>query len=266
MPSMRHVLRHCPRSSRVLQQAGARASRVCSNSTCGPLNTEIDPIRTVPVKHFVNLSNGAEALAPLLQAGLPPEQCSFVRIQSTHCERKDFNGVLSNLDHNLLIHLAMGFECRVYDFGSRSPPFVPRALWYGLEWSKYALARLWKLNPPPPNLRGHGAETMFEEKLCSVPEPLRRRLIYYRTLLANDCKEVRLRGIYAKTELDGKKDLHRSMLIEFLQASCKAQSQQARPPDPQTINMKWYEPSPPTKRQLYRQKLLLPTDTTNSST
>mgnify|MGYP004139072165 CR=1 FL=1 len=30
---------------------------------------------------------------------------------------RDF--LLTNLDHNLLMHLALGYECRVYDFGSR---------------------------------------------------------------------------------------------------------------------------------------------------
>ena len=44
---------------------------------------------------------------------------SQVRIQSSHCEAQDFYGVLQNLDHNLLMHLALGYECRVYDFGSR---------------------------------------------------------------------------------------------------------------------------------------------------
>ena len=39
-----------------------------------------------PVRHFVNLSNGAEALPLLSAAGVPPEAISFCRIQSSHCE------------------------------------------------------------------------------------------------------------------------------------------------------------------------------------
>ena len=71
------------------------------------------------VRHFVNLSNGAEALPLLEAAGVPAAEIAFCRIQSSHCEAQDFYGVLQNLDHNLLMHLALGYECRIYDFGSR---------------------------------------------------------------------------------------------------------------------------------------------------
>ena len=35
---------------------------------------------------------------------------------------------LNNLDHNLLMHLALGVECRVYDFGSRGSQRTELAL------------------------------------------------------------------------------------------------------------------------------------------
>ena len=38
---------------------------------------------------------------------------------SSHCEQRDYAGLLGSLDHNLLLHLALGYTCRVYDFGSR---------------------------------------------------------------------------------------------------------------------------------------------------
>ena len=107
-----------------------------------------------PVRHFINLSNGAECLALLESAGVPPAQVAFMRLQSSHCEAQDYAGVLTNLDHNLLMHLALGYECRVYDFGSRGYDweaeqgelerrYVPRAVWWGLEWARYALTRMW---------------------------------------------------------------------------------------------------------------------------
>ena len=102
----------------------------------------LSAVRTPPVpavRHFINLSNGAEALQALHDAGVPPESISFIRLQSSHCEAQDFNGlqhsrsshahaciaitifpvsrapgILQNLDHNLLMHLALGFECRCY--------------------------------------------------------------------------------------------------------------------------------------------------------
>ena len=87
--------------------------------------------------HFVNLSNGVEAL-PLLQ-GLP---FSFVRIQSSHCEANNFNGILGGLDSTLLMYLALGHDCYIYDFGSRNKKRkAPRAVWYGITFIKYALHR-----------------------------------------------------------------------------------------------------------------------------
>ena len=68
----------------------------------------VPPARAPAVKHFINLSNGIEALEPLTRAGLPIEQVSFMRLQSSHCEAQDFYGILWNLDHNLLMHLALG--------------------------------------------------------------------------------------------------------------------------------------------------------------
>ena len=56
--------------------------------------------------HFVNLSNGVEAL-PLLQG----QPFAFVRIQSSHCEANNFNGILGALDSTFLMYLAMGHDC-----------------------------------------------------------------------------------------------------------------------------------------------------------
>ena len=83
--------------------------------------------------HFINLTNGIEALDKL-----PPHlqnNVNFVRIQSSKCEANDFYGILQDVDHNLLFHLATGAECVVYDFGSRGSRWpgaedqkVPRAI------------------------------------------------------------------------------------------------------------------------------------------
>ena len=60
------------------------------------------------MRHFINLTNGLEALPALEAAGVAPEHVSFVRVQSSHCEANNHYGVLENLDHNLLMHLALG--------------------------------------------------------------------------------------------------------------------------------------------------------------
>jgi len=52
---------------------------------------------------------------------------AFCRVQSTMCEVGDMEKVLCELDANLLVSLALGYSCVVYDFGSRDKgPDPPR--------------------------------------------------------------------------------------------------------------------------------------------
>eukprot|EP00635_Sarcinochrysidales_sp_CCMP3193_P003226 CAMPEP_0118909850 /NCGR_PEP_ID=MMETSP1166-20130328/12251_1 /TAXON_ID=1104430 /ORGANISM="Chrysoreinhardia sp, Strain CCMP3193" /LENGTH=279 /DNA_ID=CAMNT_0006849301 /DNA_START=84 /DNA_END=920 /DNA_ORIENTATION=- len=170
------------------------------------------------VKHFINLTNGLEALEALRDV----DDVNFVRIQSSHCEACDFYGILWNLDHNLLTHLATGATCCVYDVGSRGSRWpaadgyshgvkIPRAIWWGLEWAKYALAKTWRLEAETPILRGYTATRMFDEKLARVPKPLHKRLKYYRKF---EPTAVDLRGIYFRpgTVHDGDDDFYRDAL------------------------------------------------------
>ena len=133
------------------------------------------------IKHFINLTNGLEILPslkkqvmrkslsiqnnkflrdgkdneaskkndPYLNNFINIREISFIRIQSSRCESNDLDGILSDLDHNLLIHLALGVPCIVYDCGSRGTKWpddeqgISRAIWSGLSWIKYALKRCW---------------------------------------------------------------------------------------------------------------------------
>ena len=194
-----------------------------------------------PVRHFINLSNGAEALALLERTGVPPAQVAFMRLQSSHCEAQDYAGVLANLDHNLLMHLALGYECRVYDFGSRGYDweaeqgelerrYVPRAVWWGLEWTRYALTRMWKLpHEEAPLLRGYNVEANFEAKLLTLTKPLKKRIKYYRNHLAPDLDAVRLHGYYAATDLDGNKAAYREMLLAHATRSAASEAEATDP-------------------------------------
>ena len=168
--------------------------------------------------HFINLTNGIEALDKL-----PPDlqnNVNFVRIQSSKCEANDFYGILQDVDHNLLFHLATGAECVVYDFGSRGSQWpgaedqkVPRAIWWGLEWIRYALTRAWKLpdGGAPPTLRGYNVRSLFDEKLGRLPKPLYKKLRYYRKFAP---ETVDLRGAYGVggTQFDGKDDVYAGMV------------------------------------------------------
>ena len=82
-------------------------------------------------KHFVNLTNGVEAV-PVLQKNSVP--FGFIRVQSSQCESQAMEKVMLELDSSFLIALALGWPCVVWDFGSRNRPGVPlegvpRAAW-----------------------------------------------------------------------------------------------------------------------------------------
>lgn len=60
----------------------------------------------------------------------------YFRLQSTHCEMRNYEGIIENLDYNLMMNLALGYVCVVYDYGSRGNGMederegIPRAFWY----------------------------------------------------------------------------------------------------------------------------------------
>jgi hypothetical protein len=186
-------------------QAGAEASLRCEAGNAAARK----------VRHFCNLSNGIEAVASLIhKCGVPGDEIRFVRIQSSHCEAKDYAGVLSNLDHDFLLHLALGYQCRVYDFGSRAKRWpshgldlmVPSAIWWGLEITRYALTKLWHLSDGGERLvlHGHDATELVEQVIQTLPKPVSRKLRYYRNFVSTDT--LRLDGIFAQTDLDGKRE------------------------------------------------------------
>ncbi|GIL68503.1 hypothetical protein Vafri_21771 [Volvox africanus] len=63
------------------------------------------PLYLRDCRHFVNLTNGIEALPMLHELNLP---YSFVRIQSTACEQQNLEALVAELDANLLLSLALG--------------------------------------------------------------------------------------------------------------------------------------------------------------
>ena len=128
--------RWAPPGWRTITLASVRA-----DATAGAPPRSFEP-STLSVRHFINLKNGVEAIPTLRAVGI--DDYAFVRIQSTLCEVGDMEKMLLELDANLLVSLALGYSCVVYDFGSRDKKRgVPRALWYGLEFTRFALNRYW---------------------------------------------------------------------------------------------------------------------------
>ena len=88
------------------------------------------------IKTFINLTNGIEKL---LEFNI--NEVSFIRIQSTTIENKDWCKLFLDLDHNFLMHLALGFECNVYDYGTNR--ICSKSIYQGIEIIKYCLNRYW---------------------------------------------------------------------------------------------------------------------------
>lgn len=155
--------------------------------------------------HFLNLTNGLEALPMLRAAGIDP---GFVRLQSTLCEQGQLEKVISDLEAALLLHLALGHCCLVYDFGSRNKKrAAPRALWYGLEFVRYALSCAWDVPLPSAThrafLRGHDAHAAFDGHIREFSTSTKRKLKYYAQYLPPEgLKAVQIYGVYKATEHD----------------------------------------------------------------
>ncbi len=179
------------------------------------------------VRHFINLTNGVEAIPGLLACGVRESEINYVRIQSTHCESRNYNGILENLDSTFLMSLARGNICLLYDYGSRGTGKligeedekygIPRAYWLGVEWIRHALANVWNLPESCAEkryVRGYNSVDHFNEQLQMIPKTLRRRLKYYRSFLVTE--NLHLYPIYKRTTHDSDKQFHIDVMADSM--------------------------------------------------
>ena len=146
-------------------------------------------------KIFLNLTNGIEALPFFSDMELLcKNEVSFVRIQSTVCEQKDWDRLVLDLDNNLLMHLALGYDCQVYDRSAHDRP--ARAIRQGLELVKFLLEKFWFGRD---YVAPDGQSSYF--RTIRLGQKAENKLKYYRRFLS--CDEVRLSGISDKTTHDG---------------------------------------------------------------
>ena len=202
--------------------SGAARDGCGAASTSGPSSR---PYRTAEeyaaegdafvARHFVNLKNGIEAV-PALRDDLGLD-FDFLRIQSTMCEAGDMEKVVGELDANFLIAAALGYSCVVYDYGSRDKKRgAPRALWYGLEFVRYALNVEWfGASDRVPVLRGKNVGRDFSRKLRGFSKSAKKKLRYYRKFLTDDVKTrgaVRLVGVYKRTRHDDDDGFYKALV------------------------------------------------------
>lgn len=159
------------------------------------------------IKIFLNLTNGIEALE---LHNLSPEDVSFIRIQSSHCESHQYETILNECDHNFLLYLALGYHCIVYDFGARAES--PKALHTGMEWIKYVLYRRWFGRDYTPVIKGKNVSDYFLEQYRAITYKTKQRLDYYKKLLATE--EIYLETVPGNTTHDNNMEYYKEILHE----------------------------------------------------
>ena len=153
-------------------------------------------------KMFINLTNGIE----YLKGNDIPSDVSFIRIQSTHCEQKHWDSVFEDLDNNFLMNLALGNECTVIDYGSRSDSGMSKAMSHGIPLIEYVLNRLWFDKDTIPFVKVMNVHDYFNSVFDDLMliRPLKAKLTYFKKFLKTDKLNIIVQS--QKTTMDGKYD------------------------------------------------------------
>jgi len=147
------------------------------------------------VRNWINLTNGLQAIRDY---GLV--DYNVMRLQSTHCEQKRWGDVLASVPDEFLFRLALGDECRVFDYGARKA--VPRAVWQGLEWVRYAVTRRWTGEEVAPEGRAKTMGPYFAAQYAALTDREKARLDYFGGLTTG---VPRISAVTAPTTHDGDK-------------------------------------------------------------
>ena len=157
--------------------------------------------------NFLNLSNGTEAITEI------KAPFSFIRIQSTTLERKDYIKLFLDLDHNFLLHLALGYHCIVHDRGtnrknskviSRGIPIIEYVLnryWYGIEEKCWFKQRNGVSFLDETGYASSIYDFLFVYDSNTEKQKVKTKLKYYKKFLNSD--RVHLQGESVSTKNDG---------------------------------------------------------------
>ena len=155
---------------------------------------------------YINLTNGVDVI-PLLD-----EDYHFIRIQSTACEQKLWGKILDELDYDLLMNLALGNLCLIYDYSARKE--TSRALYQGLPWIEFVLNKVWFDRDTKPMVRNTDVKAYFETEYSLIKESHTvERLKYFRKFLGTD--HIRLSYISSQTSHDGNYTHYREILHKY---------------------------------------------------
>lgn len=155
------------------------------------------------LKFYLNLTNGIEALE--LEGFW---DAHFIRIQSTACEQKRWDFILQELDYNFLMDIALGYNVYVVDYGAGKN--VPRALYQGLRFIKYALSRRWLNKIVDAKVKGYDCSNYFDECYRALDKRTLKKLDYFKKFLRTE--SVNLQGVPSPTDKDGDYEYYKNIL------------------------------------------------------
>lgn len=122
--------------------------------------------------HYRNLTRGL-----LCDCAIPESR--VIRLQSTWCEQKRWNDILTHLGADLYYNLAIGRTCIVHDVSEKDRE--TRACWQGLAWVRFVTQQLWYGEAEPVFVRrGFNATDYFTEQLRCLDERTVRAVTYFR--------------------------------------------------------------------------------------
>jgi hypothetical protein len=156
--------------------------------------------------HFINLTNGIQAIKDYNL-----KNYRFMRLQSTLCEQKRWDHITKGLSEDLLLNLALGNNCIIYDYGANRQ--VPRAIWQGVEWIKFILNKRWFNNDYVPEGRMRGGQGYFDEVYRNLSSTSMSKIKYFRKYL--DTPDINLKFICSPTQKDSNVEYYRSLLLNI---------------------------------------------------
>ena len=146
------------------------------------------------MKVFLNLTNGLEWLTN----NKHQDFAGFVRIQSSHCERNDWDKVILTLDANLLMWVATGEKCVIVDYGANKT--CSRANYQGVAFIRYCLYRCWFGREILVKVKGMNVTGYFRKCYNNLCKSARKKLKYFRKFVT--CDTIELHGTSMRTVND----------------------------------------------------------------
>ncbi len=156
------------------------------------------------IKNYINLTNGIEALERWY---LP--NYTFIRIKSTYCEQKAWDSLILELDNDLLMNLALGNECYIFDYSNKH--LTPRSIWQGIPFIRYCLSVCWLDKEPKIIVREHNVTNYLRGCYYKLSKRTKAKLKYFKKFLNTDT--INLHHISSRTTHDGDYIYYRELII-----------------------------------------------------